>query len=62
MGFRPHRGLFFYLLIISHILRKKEDIVSVPTGDFSFIYLFSTISKLLALIVSVPTGDFSFIY
>ena len=37
--------------------------VSVPTGDFSFIYKPVNKASIQAFkMVSVPTGDFSFIY
>ena len=36
--------------------------VSVPTGDFSFIYAWEDVIDGEAVTVSVPTGDFSFIY
>ena len=62
--FRPHRGLFFYLSDPGLLIPDEEDLVSVPTGDFSFIYTFFTIAGELwdEENVSVPTGDFSFIY
>ena len=61
-GFRPHRGLFFYLCITITSLILPQ-VVSVPTGDFSFIYKPVNKASIQAFkMVSVPTGDFSFIY
>ena len=59
--FRPHRGLFFYLFTEKECYIYAMN-VSVPTGDFSFIYDSQIESEKRKIHVSVPTGDFSFIY
>ena len=60
-SFRPHRGLFFYLFTEKECYIYAMN-VSVPTGDFSFIYDSQIESEKRKIHVSVPTGDFSFIY
>ena len=51
----------FLLSIKEKYMKDGLSEVSVPTGDFSFIYNVGRFFK-CRWIVSVPTGDFSFIY
>ena len=53
----------FLLSMFSQLPEELQDRVSVPTGDFSFIYEdHMVLYKNVDICVSVPTGDFSFIY
>ena len=61
LRFRPHRGLFFYLLVMTTLIIMVGMAFPSPPGTF-LLSIFIFASCLKGCDVSVPTGDFSFIY